>query len=452
MRKIIKSIILIVLIGLCLLQAYFLWTGELQKETEILPLGFDFNSSQETFDDAIYLLTPDRLGIYMNGDADNFTSIKKTSVFYDRIYGDATGILVEAMQEGQLFSKNITYDELFSNRGLFFTMYKSMSEAVFSDVFKVDMDMLSGLEEITSFGIIASDNKETVFFYLIGKDNMAYVYTVDTAISKTRQENIVFYLDQIESASNTLTMYDSTVMDNVNGFSRQVLLPTDENRWSYVEDVYFTIPFISGGGFDDEAVETFINGFEPGTKWTVLQDGRILYGNDNTLMSYTDTGVFTYEMFLESGKTESSLSQAFAISRHFIQKDSYLNGQEYYLKGYAMVDDVYTFYYGYSFNDYPIIMDQQMLSNYDLEHPMVVKVKGDDVICYKRLILTIDDSVQTVVSYNGDYTSVLETFNASVAPKADIDNMFLGYYWNEGMSATMRYILDCEQRYYSIEF
>lgn len=452
MRKIVKSIMLVALIGLCLVQAYFLWTGELQKETDVLPLGLDFSREQEVFDDEIYLLTPDRLGIYMNGDSDSFTSIKKTSVFYDRLFADTTGILVEAMQEGQLFSKKITYNELFSSRGLFFTMYKAISVDVFADIFKVDEEMLEGLSEINSFGIIASDNKETVFFYLIGQDNLANVYTVDSPVSKRHQESIIFYMDQITGAANTLTMYDSSVVDQIDGFSKQVLLPTDENKWSYVEDVFFSIPFKMSGGFDTEAVEDFVSGFEPGPKWTVTQDSRILYGNDNTLMSYSETGVFTYEMFLESPGTDTSLSQAFTISRNFIQKDSILSGQEYFLKDYSKVEDVYTFFYGYSFNDYPIIMDQSLLESYELDHPMVVKVKGNDVIAYKRLLLTVDDALQSVVSYNGDYLEVLDFFSDSMEPEQGLNDMFLGYYWDEGMSATMHYILDYDKHYYSIEF
>jgi hypothetical protein len=450
MIKILKSGILVVLILLCLYQAVGLWTDELESRVDFLP----FNNNSDTidlFDDAIYLLAPDKLGLYIDGDVSDFTLIRKTSVFYDRLFRASSGILLEALTNGELFAKNVDNKELFNSRSLFYTLHKSISKELFVESFQLEEDLLEGIDYVTSFGIILSNSNDTMFIYLLDEDDMSNVYRVDTDNTNTFMESIVFYLDQIGGNLEALTLYDSSIVDEINGFDQHILLPTDENRWSYIEDVYFYTPFVNIDGFLEEGIENYVNGFEPGAKWSINQEDRVLYGNDDTLMSYNEDGVFNYEMFLDLNKDSVGLMDSFIIASSFVQKDQEIKNQEIYLKDYQETDQGYMFFYGYSFNDFPMIMDQALLDTYEMEYPMVVEVKGDEIVFYKRILIAMEDIIQARDSYSGDYAEALAIFEESITPTEPISDMFLGYYWQSKDEASMRWIINYRNRFYSID-
>jgi len=453
MKKIIKSNILIVLMIVCIYQASIMWASELNSSERIFPnsVSQSKSSSFDLLDDEIYLLTPNKLGVLLDPKEKEFTVIKKTSVFYSRLYKESAAIFIESLTNGEVYAENVAVDDLFSSRSLFYTMNKDIAKETLIDVFKLDKDLLKGVDYIKSFGIILPASDDMVLVYLMNQNNNADMYIVNTERSRVLSDSINFYLDQIEQNTNTLTMYDSSLFDSMANFSVHTLLPTNQNKWGYIKDINFYKPFINIDGFIKKDIENYVNGFEPGAKWDYAQDDRIMYGNDMMLITYDSQGVFKYQLFLDKGGENLGLADSFVLVNNFIQKDNLIKKQEFYLKNYRATDNGYVFNYGYGYDGFPIIMDSELLKTYGLEYPLSIEVKGNEVVSYERILIAMDDVIPELKTFNGDYKDMLQRFNDSVNPIMPISDAFLGYYWTEEDTASMKWIIDYNQFYYSID-
>ncbi|MDA3846987.1 MAG: hypothetical protein PF505_10685 [Vallitaleaceae bacterium] len=451
MIKIIKTIVLGILIILCLYQASMMWASQLNSTNSLLPTIGSLSSSLDLLDDEIYLLTPNKLGIVLDGDETKFTVIKKTSVFYASLYKESAAMLIEVMSGGDIYVEDVEVNDLFSSRSLFFTLETEISKDILIDVFNFDQDLLEKVDYITSFGIILSENVDHVFVYLISQDQKATIYAIDSDRIDTLSDSIEFYLDQIQENTNTLTLYDSSIFDDIDGFYKHTLLPTSDNNWGYIKELNFYKPFINIDGFIKRDVENYVNGFEPGAKWDYSQQDRIMYGNDTMLITYDSQGLFQYQLFVDQGDHNSGLVNSFIVANNFIRKDNQIKKQEFYLKNYYATDTGYVFNYGYRYNGFPIIMDSVLLERYGLGYPLVIEVSGNEVVSYERILIAMEDMIPELKTYSGDYRKMLEIFDENVSPTIPITDAFLGYYWSNEDSADMRWIIDYNRLYYSID-
>lgn len=453
MKITIKSIILLILISLCIYQVTILWSSFLISDTDILGLGIGESGQDVPFDEQAELLTPNKLGVYLEREdgkeGKTFTVVKRTTLYYDMLFQSSAEALISALSSGEKYGNDVEIESLFESRSLFFTLHKNLDPKELARHYDIDEGMLEGIDEVTSFGIVLSFSSDAyTFAYLIDTKGTVKVYRIIDDKTERVVKNLNFFIDEIQDQGDVNAVYVSSQFEGLQMLNSHVLLPTDLK--TYTKEIYFETSFIESDTFQYEMIEDYVNGFEPGAKWVVDHGDTIGYGNDEMTISYNKAGVFEYQYLSESFEEALSLAESYHLAKSFLQKDRTLGSQEYYLKNYVETDEGYEFYYGYSYNDFPLIIESDYAKRLGVFEPMVIEIKGNQVASYKRVLITMDeDVVQDVKKYNSNYSEVLLEFLSEEETVMPIDDMFLGFFWDEEDTAKMRWIIDYNQVYYS---
>jgi hypothetical protein len=456
MRKItIKSVLLVILIIASLYQFINLWSSSLSEEEGITSIiNWNDNASKKEYTE-MNLITPNVLSVYFEEEDRGFAVIKKTNLNYENIYMDSFKIIEEVLEDGE-------YEETFKENQVIWTDRSLM----FSFAFPVESNLISldlGIENIiyesdesfTGIGLIpAKDNEEKIIVYIIQEDNDILAYSLPTEAVYEINSNINKYLNTIEASQ--MPPYRSSLKDGLTEFNQNVLLPVELNQEMYKTGYYeyllyqsrafCDIAYINNNTFNMEKIENYIKGFftNGDVKWSLEKENEVKYGDEKILVTYNLDGLLQYSNVNQGNVTELDINLAYNIAEEFLAKDSLLK-QKYYLSSYNIVDNEITFYYNYTFDDFPFVFGEDLLNKYDMASPLQVTISNEIVKNYKRIVLQIEESDQNREKYQGNFQDVLASIKSQYSiEEGQIDNMYLGYYWNSQDFAEMGWIIQID--------
>lgn len=448
-KTVLKSFLLMFLIIGSIYQTGMLWFEDVSDRNFFYNfIDSEDNITNNGVSSNKYIIKPSMLAIYLGDSEKEYTVVKRTSKEYENLYKEVINLLKDTFNNGRYEDIEVSNEDLWKKRSILINLSFPLSKDIITDglsVKRINAD-INYIKQLYIAPASLSDSNVKVYLTEHGT-NKIYAYSVDKSIVNDINLNLNSFIALFESKSTST--YISTFKDNNSYFTNNVLIPLPSDNLMYKEEIYFTTPYINYEGFDIELLEQYVNGFfiNPTIKWKIEKDNEIRFGDDSVIVKYNDEGIIEYTLINGSNESGQNVSEAYNIASRFLEKDSKLSEQEYYLDNYTVEEGKVTFYYNYGYDDFPIIMAE------DNNYPMIITVSGGRVINYKRILLTNEEILRQRKPFRGKFEDAIDRFieNYNIESK-NIKNMYLAYYWNEAKGyASMKWIIEHNNNRYIID-
>ena len=397
-----------------------------------------------------YILTPRHLIVHLGNSTGEFTIVKRTSKEYEDLFKESMKIITAAIQKGSLTENLSDPSILWSGRSLLYDLTFPLGKEVFAKDLGVGKDFIAP-ETVKEFAVLPSDlYSDSIRVVLIDVDHQLYTYSLPKEEIKESNNQIITFVNQIGQKSNPyyISSYKDGIQyrEGIQLFDHNVLLPLPNDNLLYHEEIYFDQPFLMNGQFDQDALENYINIFfiNPGVKWKLEKENEIRFGDDRILIKYNVDGILEYSNSESSNIKTTDLSSAYQVAEAFLEKDRNLALEqgEYYLNGYEITGAEIHFYYGYSYNSFPLVIEDEIMKQYNMKQPMEITVVGNTVTNYKRFLFMQGQYIQQKQVFSSKYEEVLNQFIEDYdIDENQIQDMYLGYFWEDDNTATMQWII-----------
>lgn len=449
MKSIIKTMLLSLLIITSIYQIGKLWFDDISNDNffhEFIDGSTDTIISPEAKQK--HIITPNILGVYLGMPDIEFTIVKKTSKRYEDMYDQSIRILSEVFKSGKLEGKTRDSEIIWRNKGVLFSLSFTLPKDLFAQDLGIGESLLDGINSIKSIGIIpATTEHNNIVVYLVEDTNEIYMYSLDKNEIEDANDKLNRDMEQIMESEGP--QYISSLKNDITLFNKDILLPIANEK--YNAELLFTTPYVAENAFLDDSLESYINNYfaNPGAKWEILKGNEIRYGDDKILIKYNLNGIFEYINLEEGNNGGADIISSYNSAVKFLEKDVKLIQQEYFLTNYKVKDNSITFYYSYSSNDFPIVIDSQLKQQYELIEPMEITVTNGKVSSYKRILLEQEDFMQEREIFSASYEDAIAKFMQEYdIRKNSITDMYLGYFYENSGYATMQWIIEYNDTYF----
>lgn len=399
------------------------------------------------------LLKPRTIGVYLGTAAQDFNTIKSTSTDFSSTYEQGIQVITTVLSKGTISEKlDADDDEIWSERGILLIYDVPWEKDVLTLALGLDKAKLNGIDQITSIGIIpAKNNSNHIKVSVFSENKKVYIYKLNKALLEKENNSFNRKLDTMESNDNPA--FISTIKDEIKLFETNILIPLRSNLTSYYKNISFTKPFIAGDQIDKEALEIYISGFfsNPDIIWITENSDVLIYGDNKVMVKYSDDAILEYTS-IDQGKTiQSDIATAYSIAEQFLKHDMKISEQKYYLVDYDYDGNDITFNFGYTYNDYPLYMNKEILKQNNMISPMKITVSNAKVTKYKRILLEAMVDQGDTTTLKSMFYDVLDVFLANKSyEEGDIQDMFLGYVYAEDRKAELMWVLETNDDFYTL--
>ncbi len=448
--KWIKSLILIVLIITSIYQASRLWFDDISDRNFFYSF---FQESVPTYDTRPYrkgmFIMPEAIYVHFNDNENEFTSIKPTHPQFSKIMTSSMTLFKALQNKGVSIQEPPNLKELLNNKSVIFNYSFNIDTHLFMDDLGIKMeDLKQNMEQFNQVILTPADNEKHIHIYFYYQyDNHLEGYKVDKSLLLSANESLNTSIYQLQQSH--LPVYISTLKDGFKLFNYNTLIPLPSQTLTYFEKLYFKTPFMDGDSLNTVSFNTFINQFfeNPELKVETKSDDEnvTLYGDGSIILKYNYDGILEYHNRKVEEEQKQSVLEAFYIADKFLENDSSLIEQEYYLDHIQVSDHEATFYYSYRFNGVKMLLSSHIKENYDLVYPMVVKVTNNKVIYYKRLLLEKEEIIEQMTGFDSNYVQALDDFyKHRDAEQIMIESMYLSYYMERLNMADFTWAIETE--------
>jgi hypothetical protein len=455
MKKIVfKVLLLVVLISGSVYQTGLLWFEDVSDRNFFYNFIDGENPSNNSISDKdSIIITPSVLALYLGDSHKEYTVVKRTSKEYDNIYGEAIKLLKDIFDKGTYDNEVALQEELWEKRSILINLSFPITKEVLTN--NLNSKKISSEIKLVKEIYIrpASLSDEYIKVYLIeDSTNKIYTFKLNKNSAMDINSSINEHIGKFETKDTP--NYISTLKDGISYFDNNVLLPLPSSNLMYKDSIHFEVPYISEGDFEDE-LDQYINGFfvNIATKWKIKKEDEVRYGDESIFMKYDNKGIIEYNLIVNRNNGNQDVYNAYKKATSFLEKDSNLSGQEYYLENYIVDDSSITFYYSYGYDDFPLILSKDMNRYYGMKYPMMVQVSNNKVIYYKRILLLQQEYLQQRQQFNGKFELAIDDFikNKHI-DKDKISNMYLGYYWPKNKDdASLKWVIQYNNKNYIID-
>lgn len=454
MRNILKSILLVLLILLSMYQTAMLWFDYPSDRNFFYNIIDSSVNNKQNISKMDYDLFFPRELAYFSGSSPYLYARCNLSKSDNLNLLESTLQLIEvAFEEGNLESNEITLSQLWKERHFMMTLpYAYRGENLLKDfVFKKSW-VTKEMEFYYIYVIPAELGDEGLRIVFVNKDfSIGYSCLIDREIVKLVNEKIISDMERIEQEKNE--MYFSAKYEGIPLFPTEVLLPSTDQSFNFLNTLYGQYAFYENSKRNDTAFYRFSDYFfvNPEDSWSTEDDKEIRRGNVQALVRYNNEGLFEYSLIEEIKEKTVSVSDAYQIAEAFLNKDPLLSEIEFYYDQYEVVSEGVIFRYRYSYRDIPIYFDD--LGRYGMKAPMEVLIKGSRVVSYKRLLWSGQDVLTQGTSFNLRFQEPVDQWlekqeSANVA----IDELMIAYRMDsDSMNADLGWLIVSEKERFFIE-
>ena len=384
--------------------------------------------------DQVNLLKPNRIVINL-GEVGMHTILfneeesNSTASVYQRILDETENTLKSYMNKSGVDSVEIHTIEklntLRSGRNIELIFENHLDVKIVSSILEISQEMFKDIKRIDSVVISSLDDKlyisdienNAVYEYKFKKLDTAFPYIISLA-EKLQNPYGVF----LNEAYPELYGPKVIIPISMNSYKLPVLSGIKETDSASTADIEDTTKNIVSKFFDFNAARSITD--KNGT--TIYTDGQ------GKSVRIEKSGLIEYMRYDTSVNASRVISKAEAvkISTDFVNQHlgfpegTYIASVEETFQNGKHVG--YNIDYKYSFMETPIILDSNMESN-----PIEVKIVGDEVKSYKRLVRVLVGTADLKEIRNPTevLNSLFRNINTQIGVKhTTVENMYLGYY------------------------
>lgn len=455
--KKIKAVVLCLLIISSIYQTIMLWFDNVSDRNffySLIDKATVRLKDSKTSMDKQYMISPKQLGVYLGASDKDFTILKKGDMEYDYniIYSECIKVIIKAINKDNLSKTKINKEELWEDRGIVFNLPLSISNADLAKDLNINQSAFEGLSSLKSIVIIPAKEKNNFLKVFLIDELTNDIYGFTLAEKEVRESNIILN-DLISKAENkNMPIYISTLKNDIDLFEGNILLPLASENMTYCSSLKLSTPYVLNNTFQKEKLEKYINSFfvNPNVKWTTQNNDVMIYGDDNALVRYNKNGLLEYSSIVNNQYSAQSISDSFNVAERFLKIDSLLFEDGYYLIKYIEEKDKAIFYYGYSYEGFPLHLEDKLLSDNNMKYPIEIIVEKGKVVKCKRLVLDIKETGKDE-ALNSQFEDYLDVFvKRNKVEKEQLEDMYLGYV-KKGENAKMMWVIKFQGELYELE-
>lgn len=396
-----KNFVIVALIIISVVQIYYLWDIQYTR-TNIArsQMGSMSTSSKEATQQLVQPYI-----IMQKNDAGDFVGAYNTKNNI-KSYSQSYYILEKLIRDSELV-ENVVNDNIIETAD-FVYMYN----------YEVTADMLAQV-------MLVKNNKSEYSF------DRLYV-----EIDKTNNNIVYLYMPTETDRYNKykLTLKSSVVKSNANGQTYYVI--DNDTREIFVpivkgNEYYIVTPnneYAPNGEIILNTVEQAVDVFFGNNvaKWGRInpETEALVFSDKTTVVKYYKENILEYAHYQNNSYDDvPSLYESFAIAKNFISVDKYVVN-DYYLSNYTEQDGVYTFYFDYTVNGYPVLLEDTQSDK--LKSHIEITVSDYAVSNYKKVAqnyIVSNDKMTVNKSFDDIMSNLL-----AVGEEIEISDVTLGYY------------------------
>ncbi len=454
----IKSVVLIVLVFLSIYQTALLWFDYPSNRNFLYPfIREEQNEMIEKKAAQKEAFFPEKVSIFY-GDKENTYDIMSLSKSDSlNLVDDSLQVIIDTFSSGVEDKDQIQVAELWERPHILFEMPYTLTY----DVFKDELGMKSKwmkktflFDRIYIFPELESEegqggyNGMRIAFADSTLENLFSVNVQDERINLVN-DSLVFFMNAMETEENS--RYFSSKEAGLEHIENDVLIPVRGQVFDLLSPLYGDWHFYEGGVRDEEQLSRFFSYFfvNPKNTWKTITEDVVRYGDLESVVRYTKSGLFEYRLNSEFIARETSLLQSLHVANDFLGKDRWLNQLEYSLEKIEAKGNQVVLYYMYKYRNVPLEFTD--LTDYNMMYPMEIVVSGNTVTQYRRLMWKSQEVVVQGKAFKAQYQEALDE-GMKQNNLETIENIYLGYRVEHFMDgAFLTWVLEKDGRRYYVE-
>ncbi|MFP4697960.1 MAG: hypothetical protein ACLFMO_04550 [Eubacteriales bacterium] len=439
--KFLKPLLIIVLLIASIFQVTRLWFDEGSNRNFFYNFIEDRNETYgEILNEDTPLLSPTIMAVYYPSKEISYV-INSTRGEYKELLLESRRFLQEVIYQGNNEGISVVdWEKFWTQRSI-----------IMKIPFYMSVDMLLEDTQITK----DVDEKEYLFNYVIitpsnERKGSSICYLVND--EEGQMMEIALNNNQLQYNSEVIALTDniynkesfpkyslskkhiqgySTKFDEL--FNQNVFLPTGV-------DIKYGSQKISRYFLEEESIniaelENYINNYfsNPSAKYLVEDDNVFTYKDEQTIVKYNTSGVVEFtDIRVDRRDEKIKLPQAYRQAKEFLDNDSLLRGQEYYLSDYNIYDKEIELFFNYRFKDFDAVLSDGLKEEIGIDYPIEIKIKGGKIVNYKRWLIK-NDEVMNMFDFQEieslDYRMLLDQYIEQYPEETSpINNLYLAYY------------------------
>lgn len=436
-----KAIVLTGLIVISIMQTSKLWFDDDSDRNffySVIPRGMLLSNIEVK--DPGNLIEPEQFAVYFARSDIEYSVVKKGASSYDNILTEMVELASYTLTGSNYMSEVEDITMLWEKPHIMLKLPIVYDHAMVEENLALPRNSLEKAGRIQTLIIVpAFDNEPNIKIYVENYDTKIYHQYNASAKDvnvKLSNELITYFLTDMATSVDDAG-YVSSLKNNISYFDNNVLLPLPSEGIKYHDVLYMNMPFDNAGRRNVEAVETYVGHF--------FNNPEIIDGNEmeNLILftapteetikvRYLNNGLIHYKRSLINEPAYADVSLAISAASRFIDRDLEVLPGEYHLKEYIITDDYVALYYDMAFNDYEITLSDELMAYYKLEkpYPLSVVVSEDEVVEFKRILVTVDEFMPQDRILEARYQDTLDRFIEEIgSTDVVIKDIYLGYNW-----------------------
>lgn len=425
----IKSVLLIILILLSILQIEKLWFEDYSNHS-FFRLFAQKNNPEAAFQELIF--EPEYIAVYSAGELGEYRQLDSESILFQAIHKDTGKFMRQLPQMGRI--ERYQYAQLYNRPHILCSFPSGISKNLLLKLAQKPQDEKDS--EIINMAVLPADLEESHFGILFFDENAELSVGFSIAKTVVTDENEVFYQFIKNSGNIGDTLLYSAKQQELSAFAGEVLLPSQKQDYILPREWKREFSFLQQEQtkIDTESLKDYLFPYSKNPKilWNIEEENRVRYGDSSVMMEYNLDGLFQYRYIqaLAAGKKDIPAGEALKVVDDFMGKDVRLAMQETKLADYRYQDGRHYFYYQYYFRGHPLIWGEDTAEKYQMPYPMEFVVEKDMVVSYRRVLLEAD-LLQQGTRFRVNYQDALNLFYQG-NEQEKIVRLDLAYYFDKG--------------------
>ncbi len=458
-----KSVLLIILVFLSIYQTAMLWFDYPSNRNFFYSLVNDeqavVNESNEMHDDLFF---PEKISVFYGDGSKTYGVMSLSQSDSLNLVDDSIKVVFDSFDIGVLDNKQIDISELWDRSHVLIDLpYSITSELLkkelnikskwIDDAFSFERIYIFPEQEIDAYQAEQSMYKGIRIVFADRKLTQLRSVNVQDERMQLLNDSLILYIDTLEEEQNH--MFFSTKEQGLDIFEEDVLVPVNGQAFNLLSNLYGDMYFYEGDKRDDEQLERFVSYFfvNPKSTWKTNNVNEVRFGDLESVVRYTDSGLFEYQLNYEIENPETTLSRSLRVANDFLTKDRLLNQIEYALDDFERRGSEIVLYYNYKYRNVPLIFND--LSAYSMKHPMEIVVSGNTVTKYRRIMWKSQEVVVQGSAFEVRFQKPIDDLLLIDAIQPlKLSDMYLGYRIdNVSDGAYLTWILENEEERYYVE-
>ncbi len=325
-------------------------------------------------------------------------------------------------------SDKIDWDYVLSNMSYIYDYSFSVpSEFLIGSFGQKNNSVSTKIKAFDSIVIIPARNigEKLKLLFIDKTEDLYYEFLLEESNTDQITKTIINDIKTIQTNNDSL-LYGSSHQKGFNMFTENTFIPEIEDFYAFpsLEPIN---PYAKNGDVLKNTITSKILDFFDNQ--TIEYQSKYTFSDENIVVKYYPEHVLEYSDYsIANNSLNINLLGKYYTALSFIKKDTTVIN-EFYLADYKVEDNIYTFYFDYAINDFPIMLPESLQSKIKMKHFIEISVENNKISKYKKYVYNFISEERAnevaTVGFIENYNKILTEDIKTNALK--IENLILAY-------------------------